>query len=467
MLCWILVVAVPSLVTSASLSEFLLPDAAERDISPAEDPPPAMLKHHKFTASIERLHKRESQDMYDDEDPSYQEEFLNRLQAFTAKRNGLKEYAFTIEPKTILRRDTEERDLEKPGQRSRQHKAYRFPVSDGVGEISEVELHRRERRGASSPAVDAVDENPAQWRRFDTAKPQFVTSRTQPASAGARSYYPQHAADENDMHNMRYNEIPLQPREPARAYPRPPPSPPVDYRREGEPPRRIIYYANLPEVPRNRDNADYRRYDDRYDYGRSYNKYPRESRYEDTPIRPPPGRDDRYRYRQPANSGSYSIIDAERAPSPQGAWPPPPSQPYAYRDPDTLSRYNRIPAPYQPQTGGRYAYGQSRGAPPPPPDRPNAALHPSRYNPYGRSGSLPRNQLTVTPASPALGDEPYRDYNPRQPAPWSLQIGTKLTVKDDGRQMPSPGGRRFYVQSQQQYPSRYLRSEDDPDTRQM
>jgi hypothetical protein len=66
-----------------------------------------------------------------------------------------------------------------------------------------------------------------------------------------------------------------------------------------------------------------------------------------------------------------------------------------------------------------------------------------------------------------VGDELYRDYNPRQPAPWSLQIGTKLTVKDDGRQMPSPGGKRFYVQSQQEYPSRYLRSEEDLDTRQI
>jgi hypothetical protein len=48
-----------------------------------------------------------------------------------------------------------------------------------------------------------------------------------------------------------------------------------------------------------------------------------------------------------------------------------------------------------------------------------------------------------------------------------MQIGTKLTVKDDGRQLPSPGGKRFYVQSQQQYPSRYLRSDDDSDMRHM
>jgi hypothetical protein len=97
----------------------------------------------------------------------------------------------------------------------------------------------------------------------------------------------------------------------------------------------------------------------------------------------------------------------------------------------------------------------------------NAALHPSRYNPPGRTGNTPRNQLTVIPSNPAVGDERYRDYNPRQPAPWSLQIGTKLTVKDDGRQMPSPGGKRFYVQSQQGYPSRYLRSGGDIDTRQV
>ena len=49
---------------------------------------------------------------------------------------------------------------------------------------------------------------------------------------------------------------------------------------------------------------------------------------------------------------------------------------------------------------------------------------------------------------PGVPRDVYRDYNPRQPAPWSVQIGTKLTVKDDGRPM-APGRRStFYVQSQ-------------------
>ena len=467
------------------MGEFLLPRNSERDTSPAEDPPPTISKYRRLIPSIERLHtSNDGEDIVDNE-PSYQyqdevtskEESLNSRQAFTARRRNLSQDAFAVKPKGSmqLRLPQDTPDTSKPFGSFRHHRAFSF-----LPDELDTELRRRTKRGTSSPAVDAVDENPAQWKRFDSTKPQFVTSRTQPATgtrvynSGAPQHRSNHAADDNDIQNMKYNEIPVQQREPPRytsGYGREP----VAYRREEEPPRRIIYYANLPEVIRGRpvDDVDYRRertgYDNRYDYGRSYNKHPRESRYEDNPMRSP-GRDSSYRYRQPGVGGnSYAIIDAERSP-PQNAWPQP--QEYAYRDPDTLSRYNRIPAPYQQsQGGGRYSYDQRRGPPPPPPpppaDGPNAALHPSRYNPYGRTGNLPRSQLTVTSPNPSVGDELYRDYNPRQPAPWSLQIGTKLTVKDDGRQMPSPGGKRFYVQSQQEYPSRYLRSEEDLDTRQI
>ena len=457
----VLLTVLPFLVTSASLKNKEIPAVAERDPSPAEDPPP---KH--FIPSIERLYKNDVED-YPVDSFRYQEldSIFPVVEAFAARRRTLQQPSYTVESRSRPQRDT---NAEQQHSTSRRHKAMRFP-EEGTGYVSGVGRHRS-KRSAASPAVDAVDENPAQWKRFDN-KPQFVTSRTQPDTA-SRPYYqgvPQHrvahSMDENDVHNMRYNEIPPPPqREPMRyqsSYTR---EPITDYRREGEPPRRIIYYANLPEDARSgpADSVDYRRdrygYDDRYDYGRSYNKYPRESRYEDTVLRQPP-RDDRYRYRTPVNAGGYAIIDAERTPNPsQNSYP------------DNIPRYNRIPAPYQQsQPGSRYGYEQGRSSPPYPPnsDRPNAALHPSRYNTFSRSGgNLPRNQLTVAPSNPN-GDELYRDYNPRQPAPWSLQIGTKLTVKDDGRPVPSPGGQRFYVQSQQQYPTRYLRSDDDPDTRQM
>jgi hypothetical protein len=472
------------------MGEFLLPRTSEKYVSLHEDPSPIGSNSRSLIPSIERLQTSEYQTNLDEDfvndEPSYkylEEEtskgkLLSSLQAFTARRPNLKQDAFTVKPKgrisLRLRRDTSNFEPSEPHGNFRLHEAaLRFPPEEfEIGAKSRVK-----RESAASPALDDVDENPTHWRRFDNPKHQFVTSRTQPTT-GIRNYYtgvPQHraghTADENDVRNTRYNEIPIQQREPSR-YPNANVRGPVAYRQEGEAPRRIIYYANLPEITRGRpaDDADYRRdrtgYGDRYAYDTSYNKYPRESRYEGSHIRPPPGRDDPYLYRQSGNGGnSYAIIDAERPP-PQNAWPPP--QQYAYLDHDAASRYNRIPAPYQqPQAGGRQAYDQRRGPlpPPPPVDGPNAALLPSRYNPYGRTGSVPRNQLTVTPSNPALGDEPYRDYNPRQPAPWSMQIGTKLTVKDDGRQMPSPGGKRFYVQSQQQYPSRFLRSEDDPDIR--
>lgn len=473
------------------MGEFFLLRTSEKNVSPDEDSSPSVSNSRSLIPSIERLQRREYQTNLDEDfvndEPSYQYledetgkgKLLSSLEAFTAHRPNLKQDAFAVKPKGKLsfklRRDTFNFEHSKPHENFRQHgDAFRFSPED-----LETGARSRVKRESSSPALDDVEENPAHWRRFDNPKHQFVTSRTQPTT-GTRNYYsgvPQHraghTADENDVHNTRYNEITIQQRDPSR-YSNGNVRGPVAYRQQGEPPRRIIYYANLPEITRGRpaDDIDYRGertgYDDRYDYGRSYNKYPRESRYEGTHIRPPPGRDGPYRYRQSGNGGnSYSIIDAERPP-PQNAWPPP--QQYRYLDHDAASRYNRIPAPYQPQTGGRQAYEQRRGPlppppPPPPTDEPNAALQPSRYNPYGRTGSLPRNQLIVTPSNPALGDEPYRDYNPRQPAPWSMQIGTKLTVKDDGRQMPSPGGKRFYVQSQQQYPSRYLRSEDDPDIR--
>lgn len=490
---WTLLTLLPCVVTSASVGEFLLPRTSEKHVSPHEDSSPSVSNSRSLIPSIERLQRRDYQTNLDEgfvnDEPSYQyleEEtgkgnLLSTLQAFTARRPNLKQDAFTVKPRgrlsLRLRRDTFSFEPNNPSENFRRNEAA-FRLS---AEESEMGEEPRVKRETSSPALDDVDENSAHWRRFDTPKHQFVTSRNSPTT-GTRNYYsgvPQHRAghtvDENDVHNTKYNEIPIQQRDSAR-YSNGNAREPVAYR-HGEPPRRIIYYANLPEITRGRpvDDINYRRdrlgYDDRYDYGRSYNKYPRESHYEGTHVRPPTGRDSPYPYRQTGNGGnSYSIIDAERPP-PQNAWPPP--QQYAYRDQDAVTRYNKIPAPYQqPQAGGRQAYDQRRGPPLPPPlplptDGPNAALHPSRYNQYGHTASLPRHQLTVTPSNPGLGDEPYRDYNPRQPAPWSMQIGTKLTVKDDGRQLPSPGGKRFYVQSQQQYPSRYLRSDDDSDMRHM
>ena len=485
---WTLLALIPCLATSASVGEFSLPRKSEKDSSPAEDPSLMISKYRSLIPSTERHNTHTYGEDIVYSEPSYhyldevtgKEESSNSRQAFTARRRNLSQAAFTVKPKSSMQLGPQQdaHDTSKPFGSFRRHRAFSF-----IPDEQEVELRRRAKRGISSPAVDAVDENPSQWKRFDNTKPQFVTSRNQQTTGtgGYNSGVPQHrsshASDDNDIQNMKYNEIPVQQREPSRytsGYGREP----VAYRREEEPPRRIIYYANLPEVIRRRpvDDVDYRRertgYDNRYDYGRSYNKHPRESRYEDNPIRSS-GRDSSYSYRQPGAGGSsYAIIDAERS-LPQKAWPPP--QEYAYRDPDILSKYNRIPAPYQlPQGGGRYPNDQHHGPPPPslpppppPADGPNASLHPSRYNTYGRTGNLPRSQLTVTPSHSSLGDEPYRDYNPRQPAPWSLQIGTKLTVKDDGRQMPSPGGKRFYVQSQQEYPSRYLRSEEDQDNRQM
>ncbi|PNF41082.1 hypothetical protein B7P43_G06222 [Cryptotermes secundus] len=485
---WTLLAFLPCVVTSASVGELLLSRTSEKYVSPDEDSFPSASSSRSLIPSIERLQRREYQTNLDEDfvndEPTYQylEEdmgkgnLLSTLQAFTARRPNLKQDAFTVKPKgrpsLRLRRDTFSFEPKEPSENFRRHKAA-FSLS---AEESEMAAEPRVKRETLSPALDDVDENSTHWRRFDNPKHQFVTSRNQPTT-GTRNYYlgvPQHRAghtvDENDVRSAKYNEIPLQQRDPAR-YANAHVREPVAYRHEGEPPRRIIYYANLPEITRGRPVHDYRRdrlgYDDRYDYGRSYNKYPRESRYEGTHVRSPTGRDGPYPYRQTGNAGnSYSIIDAERPP-PQNAWPPP--QQYAYRDPDVVSRSNRIPAPYQqPQAGGRQAYDQRRGPPLPPPlplpdDGPNAALHPSRYNQFGHTGSLPRHQLTVMPSNPAVGDEPYRDYNPRQPAPWSMQIGTKLTVKDDGRQLPSPGGKRFYVHSEEQYPSRFLRSDIDPD----
>jgi hypothetical protein len=47
-------------------------------------------------------------------------------------------------------------------------------------------------------------------------------------------------------------------------------------------------------------------------------------------------------------------------------------------------------------------------------------------------------------------DDPYRNYNPRQPAPWSVQVGTSLSVRDDDAR--GAASRRFYVHSQRDEP---------------
>ncbi|KAK7865932.1 hypothetical protein R5R35_005006 [Gryllus longicercus] len=348
------------------------------------------------------------------------------------------------------------------------------PTSPGALEPPSAYVERlllgggaRERsRRAASPAVDSVEDGPARWRPQNAPKPQFVTKRGHEASAAAAAAgaYGARAAPD-DAAAARFNEIPLPERGPApAAYARyEPPGPPAAYR-SADPyarpaaPRRVVYYADLPDVvrPRSYATADARAYAGRdYDpYGRGPPKYPRDGRYDERSPFSAYGRDDWYRYRNapppPPAPNSYAIIDAERAPGPAQ----PARGPYApgrpYPDPDPASRYNRVPAPY---------LQRNAGALPP--------LAPSPASPYDQYRRPPPGGAARLSVGPSRLAEPYRDYNPRQPAPWSMQIGTSLTVKDEDRN-PYGAGRRFYVQSQDQGrfaappPARYSRVEDDP-----
>lgn len=205
--------------------------------------------------------------------------------------------------------------------------------------------------------------------------------------------------------------------------------PPPYYREEPQrrvAPRRIVYYADLPDVGP---------------------KYTRQSRYEG------PERRDLPYGRAPAPS--YTIIDAEldgdrkHLPTTRGVE-------YS-QAPLPDSRYNRIPAPYQPEyrrlpeADFRYQPSEPNYRRPPQKDyrRPllqsNPETQPRRPESVGDERRL---QQSGELYQRLPEDDPYHDYNPRQPAPWSMQIGARLTVKDDGRR-PSAAGRRFYVQSQE------------------
>ncbi|KAF4529172.1 hypothetical protein B566_EDAN016396 [Ephemera danica] len=125
---------------------------------------------------------------------------------------------------------------------------------------------------------------------------------------------------------------------------------------------------------------------------------------------------------------------------------------------DDLSNRNKGPSSYyypQPQASNNYE--QYRGGYNAPVRSPNIGVAPYRYPEQGRNYNYNSNGYNSilsegTVENAPLVDDPYRNYNPRQPAPWSVQVGTSLTVKDDGRHS-SGAARRFYVQSQREEPS--------------
>ncbi|XP_068082230.1 uncharacterized protein [Anabrus simplex] len=367
-----------------------------------------------------------------------------------SERNRTNEVADLLEP--LPERNIQKREAlmdKEPG----------FTLTDAPRYFHKLLLRNKR---TSSPAVDSVDENPSHWRPQNLPNAQFITKRgpVESTSDPLRTYSDRSNVNPStnaDIASYRSNEIPLSERdrsgylEEPRRYEYPIRDSDNTYRpREGRledydrrlAPRRIIYYANLPEVVRQGDPRDVYRSTTgteygRYDFGRSSSKFPRESRFDDPVVRSPSlgvARDDRYRdrYRPTSTPTSYTIIDAERVPARSPVRAPYPQRPY--QDIDSQTRYNRIPAPYQPNQPGGTTYEQFR--------KPN---------------SVPPRTI----GNPA--PEPYRDYNPHQPAHWSMQVGTSLTVKDDGR--PYNSGRRFYVHSQEQQPyspARYPRVEDDP-----
>lgn len=71
---------------------------------------------------------------------------------------------------------------------------------------------------------------------------------------------------------------------------------------------------------------------------------------------------------------------------------------------------------------------------------PSQAVAPAQYYASAQQ-QQPRARYLRDPQ-----DDPYRSYNPRQPAPWSVQVGTSLSVRDDDAR--GAASRRFYVQSQ-------------------
>ncbi|KAK3910474.1 Protein transport protein Sec24B [Frankliniella fusca] len=252
-------------------------------------------------------------------------------------------------------------------------------------------------------------------------------------------------------------------------------------------PRRIIYYASLPDpapAPHlqqqmlqqqqqqhlpgaSRVPHEYR--GPPYDINGAYSS---DGRYPPPPPPLPahgPGNDHLYR---------YTIIDAE----------PPGPLLGGYR-PNALPYRDRLPAASPAPAAFPQPYRLNPPLPPPPPspttDAGPQAASPIQYTQYDYNGigglppHLPDDPMSASGARTAsssalldskqgvvqglppgvpLSDDPYRGFNPRQPAPWSMQVGTRLTVKDDGYGSSSgagPGGlppaaRRFYVTSQQQ-----------------
>jgi hypothetical protein len=101
-----------------------------------------------------------------------------------------------------------------------------------------------------------------------------------------------------------------------------------------------------------------------------------------------------------------------------------PSAQYRQLDPQQQPQQHRQAAAFQPQP-----------------------FYPSQYYPQQPQQQQPQQRARYL-RDPQ--DDPYRNYNPRQPAPWSVQVGTSLSVRDDDAR--GAASRRFYVQSQRDEP---------------
>ncbi|XP_063218683.1 uncharacterized protein LOC134528941 [Bacillus rossius redtenbacheri] len=311
-----------------------------------------------------------------------------------------------------------------------------FYVAGGRGKVSAsrgrkpsggsqlLRFPARSKRSSPSPVaasgLEAVEDVLPRWSGLSRSdKPRFVTSKGGRGSNAAAATTSTAVRDDAKLGeavaaaNPRSNEIPAY--DASRDYLYRDVTPADDF---GAPPpaprKRIIYYANLPEVTRHGPAYVTRGYPG---YPLDVPKYQRDGRYDFAPGPIAVSSGDRFTY-VPGGRSTYTIVDAD---------------PPGYYD---AGRYGRVPAPYQPLAGG------GRG-----------------YYPEG-----PRYREAVLRPQAGYGDGPYRDYNPRQPAPWSMQVGARLLVNDDGRPMaPRPGspGRPFYVESQRSaYPQRFARADD-------
>ncbi|KAJ1522112.1 hypothetical protein ONE63_002423 [Megalurothrips usitatus] len=251
------------------------------------------------------------------------------------------------------------------------------------------------------------------------------------------------------------------------------PQPPTHGRSAGTPtatPRRIIYYASLPDPA---PAPQLQQLQQPYPLSpvAPLPPLPGSARVPHEYRGPPYDVNGAYssdgRYPPPPGPGSirYTIIDAEPPGPPLGAYRSnglPTGLPYRDRLPGASPAPAAYPQPYR------------INPPPPPPPSPTTdagpqAASPIQYTQYDYNGIGARTATSSAlvdakqglgpgaglPPGLPLSDDPYRGFNPRQPAPWSMQVGTRLTVKDDGYGNASPGGlppaaRRFYVTSQQQ-----------------